>query len=156
MDLSFVVHKLATFSENSGKVHFEGLVYLLRYIGDNKNLVLKYYADMNDAPVSDLLRQSSIKTENHLMDFSGYSWQDCTDTGRSTGAYIIFYQGGPIYHVTHVPVPVAQSILESDYNVACTAGMDLAHFSILIHELLNKNPDIVPLELFMDPWSKIH
>ena len=24
---------------------------------------------MNDAPVSDLLRQASIKTENHLMDF---------------------------------------------------------------------------------------
>ena len=30
---------------------------------------LKYYADMNDAPVSDLLRQASIKTENRLMDF---------------------------------------------------------------------------------------
>ena len=24
---------------------------------------------MNDAPVTDLLRQASIKTENHLMDF---------------------------------------------------------------------------------------
>ena len=30
---------------------------------------LKYYADMNDAPVSDLLRQASIKTENILMNF---------------------------------------------------------------------------------------
>ena len=30
---------------------------------------LKYYADMNDAPVTDLLRQAIIKTENHLMDF---------------------------------------------------------------------------------------
>ena len=29
---------------------------------------LKYYADMNDAPVNYLLRQASIKTENHLMD----------------------------------------------------------------------------------------
>ena len=27
---------------------------------------------------------------------------------------------------------------------ACTAGMDLAHFITLIHELLNKDPDIVP------------
>ena len=47
---------------------------------------LKYYADMNDAPVSDQLIQASIKTENHLMDFSDYSWKDYTDTGRSTGA----------------------------------------------------------------------
>ena len=30
VDLSFAVHKLAKFSENPGKVHFEGLIYLLR------------------------------------------------------------------------------------------------------------------------------
>ena len=109
MDLNFEVHKLAKFSANPGKVHSEVLLHILRYIRDNKTLGLKYYADINDAPISDLLRQASIKTENHSTDFSGSSWQDFSDTGRSTGAYIIFYQGGPIYHVTHVPVPVAQS-----------------------------------------------
>ena len=56
MDLSFAVHKLAKVSANPGKVHFEGLVHLLRYIRDNKTLDLKYYSDMNDAPVTDLLR----------------------------------------------------------------------------------------------------
>ena len=70
---------------------------------------LKYYADMNDAPVTDLLRQASIKTENHLMAFSDSSWQDFPDTGISTRAYMIFYQGWPIDHGTHVPVPVSQS-----------------------------------------------
>ena len=69
VDLIFALHKLATFSSNPGKVHFECLVHLLRYIRDNNNLVLKYYADMNDAPVSDILRQASIKTEKQLMDF---------------------------------------------------------------------------------------
>ena len=44
-------------------------------------LGFKYYADMNDAPVSDLLRQASIKTENHLIDFSDSSWQDYPDNG---------------------------------------------------------------------------
>ena len=62
MDLSFAVQKLAKFSSNPSKVHFEGLVHLLRYIGETNNLGLKYYADMNDAPVSDLLRQASINT----------------------------------------------------------------------------------------------
>ena len=56
MDLSFSVHKLAKFSSNHGKVHSEGLVHLLRYIRDNKSLGLKYYDDMNDTPVSDILR----------------------------------------------------------------------------------------------------
>ena len=73
MDLSFAVHKLAKFLANPGRVHFEVLVHLLRYIRDNKTLGLKYYADLNDAPVTDLLRQANIKTKNHLMDFSDSS-----------------------------------------------------------------------------------
>ena len=127
MDLSFAVQKLAKFSANPGKVHFEGLIRLLRYIRDNKTLGLKYYAYLNDAPVTDILRQANIKTKNHLLAFSDSSWQDCPDTGRGTGAYIIFCQGGPIDQGTHVPGPVAQSSAESEYNAACTAGMALAH-----------------------------
>ena len=38
VDLIFAVHNLEKFSENPGKVHFEGLVHLLRYIRDNNNL----------------------------------------------------------------------------------------------------------------------
>ena len=115
---------------------------MLSYIRDNKSLGLKYYADLNDAPVTDILRQANIRTKNHLMGFSDSIWQYFPDTGRSTGAYIIFYQGGPIDHGTHVPGPVVQSSAEIEYNAACTAGMALAHLRTLIHELLNKNPDI--------------
>ena len=42
VDLSFAVHKLGKFSANPGKVKFEGLIHLLRYIRDNKTLRLKY------------------------------------------------------------------------------------------------------------------
>ena len=71
--IEFFSAQVSNFSENPGKVHFEGLVHILRYIRDNNTLGLKCYSDINDAPVSDLLRQASIKTENHLMDFPGYS-----------------------------------------------------------------------------------
>ena len=64
----------------------------------------------NDVPVSDLLRQASIKNENQLMGFYDSSWQDCPYTGKITGAYI---ENG-----THVPVKFAQSIAESDFNAA--------------------------------------
>ena len=80
------------------------------------------------------------------MDFSDSSWQDCPDTGRSKGSYIISYQGGPIDHGTHIPGPVSQSRAESEYNAACTAGMALAYFRMLIHELLNEDPDMVSKE----------
>ena len=88
---------------------------------------------MNDAPVSDLLIQASIKTDNHFMDFSDYSWKDCPYTVRSTGAYIIFYQGASNDHGTYFPGPFSQASAESEYNDTCTAGMALSHFRMLIH-----------------------
>ena len=69
---------------------------------------LNYYADVKYAPLSDLLRQYNIKTDTQFMIFSDSSWQDCPETGRSTGAYIIFYQDGTIDYGTHVPGPVDQ------------------------------------------------
>ena len=55
VNLCFTVHKLAKFSSIPGRVHFEGLVYLLMYIRYNKNLGLIYYAKIKDAPIYDLL-----------------------------------------------------------------------------------------------------
>ena len=75
---------------------------------DNNTLGLKYYDDMKDSPLSDLLRQFRIKSENQLLAFSNYVYQDFTDTVMSTGACITFYQSGPIDHGTHVPGPVDQ------------------------------------------------
>ena len=75
-------------------------------------MVLKYYDDMKDAPLSDLFRQASINTENQLMDFSYYSWNFFPDTVLSIGEYIIFYQGGQIDHGTDVTGPVYQSSAE--------------------------------------------
>ena len=70
VDLSFSVHKLSKFSLNPSKVHFEGLVNVLRYIRSNNILGLNYYADKKDAPLSDLLMHYSIDNENQLMAFS--------------------------------------------------------------------------------------
>ena len=77
---------------------------------------LKYYGDTQDLTLSDLMIQDIINTENQLMEFYDSSFQYCLDTGISTGAYIIFYQGVPIDHGTHVPGPVSQSSAESEYN----------------------------------------
>ena len=100
-------------SSNPGKVHFGGLIHFFIYIRGKNNLRLKYYAKIEDVPLYDLLRQASINTENQLVVVSDYIWQDFTDTGRSKGVYILFYQGGKIDHCTHVTGPVAQSSAES-------------------------------------------
>ena len=66
------------------------------------------------------------------MYLSDSSWKYFPDTGRSTGAYIIFYQCGTIYYGTHFPGPVSQSSAVSEYNSEFTARMDLAYFRIFI------------------------
>ena len=38
---------------------------------------------MKDAPLSELLQQAIVKTDNHLMAFYDSDCQDCIDTGRS-------------------------------------------------------------------------
>ena len=64
------MHKLELFSSSPGKVNFEGLVHLLIYIRDRNNLGLKYYAKIEDAPLSDLLGNYIIITDNQLTMFS--------------------------------------------------------------------------------------
>ena len=135
---------MSNFSSNPGEVHFEDLVYLLRYIKDNMNLGLGYYANIEYAPLSDLLIQAIINIENLLMVFHDYICQNCLYTGRSTGEYIVFYQVVRIDHWTHVTSKVDQSSAESEYNAECTAGMDIAHFRMLINELLKKDIYVAP------------
>ena len=62
---------------------------------------------MKDEALSDLLRQANIKTDNKLMVLSDYSWKGCPYTVSSTGAYIIFYRGGPIDNGKKFPGPVS-------------------------------------------------
>ena len=116
---------------------------MLIYIRDNNNLGFKYYAKIEDSLLSNLSRQSIIKTDNQLMVFYDSSCKDCTDNGRSTGAYIVFYQYGKIDNFTQVPGTVSQSSAESEQNAKCTAVMCLEHFRILNNEMLNKDSDMV-------------
>ena len=120
------------------------MVHLLRYILYKKNLGLKQYANIEDASLPYLLIQASIKTDNQSIVFSDSICQDCPDPGRSTGAYIFVYKGGPIDHCTHVPGPFAQSSAESEYNAEFTALMSLAHFRMLNDELFNKDTYVDP------------
>ena len=64
------MHRLAKFSEKPRKIKFEGLIHLFRYIKSNKTFGLKYYDIINDAPVSNLLRQAGIINEDQFIALS--------------------------------------------------------------------------------------
>ena len=56
----------------------------------------------------------------------------------------MFYQGGPIYHSTHVPGTLAQYIAESEYNAAYNIGMALENCGMINNDLLDKDIYVVP------------
>ena len=154
-DIIFAVHKLARFMSAPGKRHFWAMVHLLHYLRDNVYVGLKYYHDMRDAPVTELLRQAELEVENSMVVFSDSSWQDCPDTGRSTGCFLTLYQGGVVDHHTHMPVPVALSSAEAEYNYACVAGMSAAHHRMLYNRLRLRDPDDnhFPVPIILDSQS---
>ena len=74
--------------------------------------------------------------------FSDSSWQDCIDTGRSTGGYIIFKSGGAVDHRCHLPVPIALSSGEAEYlatAVACTAAQHIRMMNYDLYHLSDKD-----------------
>ena len=56
----------------------------------------------------------------------------------------MFYQVIPIDHYTHVPGLFDQSSSKSEYNEACTTGMDLEHSRMISNKLMKKDPEVVP------------
>ena len=104
---------------------------------------MRYYAKIEDSPLSDLFRQDKINTDEQLIVFYDYIWKDCTYTGRSIGSRIVFYQGEKIDHCTHVPGTFDQYSAESDYNASYTAVMDIEKISMINKKFTNKDSYVV-------------
>ena len=64
------------------------------------------------------------KTEETVLTFTDSSWNDCDDTGMSTGGYIILRQAGAVDYGSHLPVPVAMSSSAAEYISAGGWGKD--------------------------------
>ena len=142
-DITFAVTKLAKFMRSPGRPHFKALIHLLGYLRDNAEYGLKYYRKIEDSAVHELLCQNDITDKHNMFGMCDSSWQDCVDTGRSTGSYMIFYQGGLVDFSTFVPVPVAMSTAEAECNAGASAGMAISHMRMLINEVNGSDADII-------------
>ena len=81
------------------------------------------------------------------------SWQDCPDTGRSTGAFVLFSQGGALDYNTFVPSPVAMLSAEAECIAGAMAGMAMSHIQMLQNKLSGYEADIIkngPITMFCD------
>jgi Reverse transcriptase (RNA-dependent DNA polymerase) len=139
--LQFPIRKLAKFMRLPGKKHFLAIYHLLQHVRCHHLMGLTYYSDISTAPVSRLLFEYGIESDMPCTVFCDSSWQDDQDTGRSTGGYHIFCQGGIIESATTLPDPVAMSSAEAEYNNSCVAGMAATATMMLINEIRGLDPD---------------
>ena len=109
---------------------------LIGYLKGTSNRSLKFYSNLKNSPTYKVLLENNITiNEDIITTFSDSSWNDCVDTGRSTGGNITIMQGGPVDHSSHLPIPVAMSSGEAKYISAAVACMRAGHLQMLTYDL---------------------
>jgi hypothetical protein len=145
-DMIFGINKLAKFSRAPGEKHILALVHLLRYLSQHTQYGLTFYSDITHSPIYKMLKQNDIQPSRNLFTFTDSSWDDDPDTSRSTGGYLIFYQGGVVDHSSNMPGPVAMSSAEAEYNEACLACMATGNMHMTVNHLerIQEGSDNIP------------
>ena len=100
--------------------------------------------------------KTEFKGNAPLMLFTDSSWQDCPDTGRSTGGYYLYQQGGIVDGGCFLPTPVAMSSAEAEYNALAHAMQCTSNTRQVIHEINGNHPDSpLSIPLFCDSQSAL-
>ena len=156
--LHFHITKLAKFTTLPGRVHFKAAKHMLHHLRCNHlRFGVTYYADVERSPIYHLIKnETEADPDCPLALFTDSSWQDCPDTGRSTGCYILYHQGGIIDCGSFVPTPVAMSSAEAEYNALAHAMQAIINSRQIVHELYGNRAD-TPLSIpfFCDSESAI-
>jgi len=155
-DIVYAVNKLAKFTRLPGRVHFDVLLHLLRYLRDNAMLGIRFYSDLFKAPLIKMLESQEIQQHHEFFGFSDSSWNDDADTGQSMGCFILTYMGGIVDHSSNIPDPVTLSSAEAEYNEGCMAFMAASHLRMLLCELEGiDETEMPPTAMIFDSKSAI-
>jgi hypothetical protein len=142
--LNYAIRKLARFMQFPGQTHFKLLLHLLRHLQCyRRNGGIKFYSDTTQSPLHNYL----VTTGNErlancpIVAFSDSSFQDCPDTARSTGGYLIFIQGGVVDVTSTMLSLVAHSTCEAEYSICSLAAMATFYVRKVYNELHGLDPD---------------
>jgi hypothetical protein len=139
-----------------GRNHFTAMVHLFHHVRCHHLFGLTFYSDIADAPVAHLLFEYGVDPSAPLITFPDSSWQDCLDTGCSTGGYVVFMQGGVVDSASSMPDPVALLSCEAEYNQASVAAMATNAIVMLVQELRGNDPDVaMNVPMLIDNQSAI-
>jgi hypothetical protein len=142
--LNYEIRKLARFMQYPGREHFRTLLHLLRHLQCFRlKGGIKFYSEISQSP---LYQHLSTTGNNNMAQFpivvfSDASFQDCPDSGRSTGGYLIFMQGAVVDVSSSMPQLVAFSTCEAEYCTASLAVMAATYVKKVFNELHGIDPD---------------
>ena len=146
--LHFAVTKLAKFNNLPGRKHFKAVHHLLRHLRcHHQNFGIRYYSEVKRSPIYKLVKENtSARPYAPLIMFVDSSWQDCPDTSRSTGCFLLYQQGGIVDGGSFVPNPIALSSAEAEYNALAYAMQKTVNTRQILHEMHGNHPD-TPLNI---------
>ena len=134
-DVSYSVNKLAKYSNNPGINHYKALLHLIGFLKINNTKGLTFYSDVKESPLHKPLKENGIIMKfDSIITFTDSSWNDCKDTGRSTGGHVTLIQGGAVDYGSHLPIPVVMSSGEAEYKAAAVACMRASHLRMLSYD----------------------
>jgi hypothetical protein len=121
---------------------FAAAAHLLRHLRCNARAGgLTCCSDLSKAPATQLLASIDALTDFPLVMFADSSWQDCPNTSRSTGCYLVCCQGGLVDAVSLAPDPIALSSAEAEHQIAAFGVSGCEHARQLFQELHGLDPD---------------
>ena len=154
--LVYGIRKLARYMQYPGKTHFKLLSHLLHHIHLHRcKAGIKFYSELKLSPIYQHMKDTGNEemAGQPIVTFVDSSFQDCNDTGRSTGGYMVAMQGGIVDSPSIMPPIVANSSCEAEYNMFALAIMG-SYFVRKVYNELNGFDSDHPITIPMGTDSK--
>ena len=138
----YAIRKCCKHMNLPGRQHFKALLHLLHHLRCYPTNALIFYKDWKKSPVYTMLteNQKHTITDGTLLWFADASHGDC-DEGRSTAAYIGFYQGGIVDACSFVAQPIPHSTAESETIAIALGAMGCSYVRKGIADVLFDQPE---------------
>jgi hypothetical protein len=154
--LQYGVRKLSRFMRLPGDRHYKALKHMLNYIRCHRTESgIKFYSDPTHSPLFKTLSEVGAPSirDFTIIGVSDSSFDDCPDTHRSTGGYVIHWQGGVVEGASVMPPIISTSVGEAEYCTGAIACMAMAHHRKVFNEFRGCDAD-QPLTVALGMDSK--
>jgi len=131
-DIAFAVAQVARYCENPGRVHWEAVCRIFRYLAGTLNMGLVY--SVSDVPLhghSGCDLKDTLGVDLHVGEvseslrvFSDSDHARCPDTRRSITGFVFYLAGSPICWQSRQQPTVALSSMEAEYMAACATTQE--------------------------------